>query len=400
MFESDKLRAQFPFFSNTQCVYLDNGATTQKPQCVIDAISDFYINHNVNVHRGVSRFASNTTKSYEQVREKLAQYCHVKAEQIIWTKGATEAINLIASSIDKHIDENDIIVVSALEHHANLIPWQELCKRTGAKLNILPVDKNGELNLAASLKIIKQTKPKLVACTHASNTLGSILPIEKIIACAQSVNALTLIDGAQAMQHLKPNIAELNCDFYVLSAHKMFGPTGVGALIAKPHSKALLDVYQTGGEMIEQVSFTHASYRQGNARFEAGTPNIAGIIGFGAAIDFLNSDVMEEQRHYEADLYQYLLSQMRQIDGIKCYGDIENNIGTLSFNYKQEHHLDIATLLDQSDIVVRAGHHCTQPLMNLLAVAGTVRVSLNCYNSYNDIDRFIDALKSAICLLD
>lgn len=210
MFESDKLRAQFPFFSNTQCVYLDNGATTQKPQCVIDALSDFYINHNVNVHRGVSRFASNTTKSYEQVREKLAQYCHVKAEQIIWTKGATEAINLIASSIDKHIDENDIIVVSALEHHANLIPWQELCKRTGAKLNILPVDKNGELNLAASLKIIKQTKPKLVACTHASNTLGSILPIEKIIACAQSVNALTLIDGAQAMQHLKPNIAELD----------------------------------------------------------------------------------------------------------------------------------------------------------------------------------------------
>lgn len=400
MLDNHEIRSQFPFFSHSDFIYLDNGATTQKPQCVIDALCHFYNFNNANVHRGVSQLASNTTQMYEQARSKLAAHCAVKPDQIVWTKGATEAINLVASSIDKHIEPNDIIVVSALEHHANLVPWQELCKRTRAELRVLPINQQGVLNITASLNMISSLKPKLVAVTHASNALGNILPIEQLIDAAKNVNAITLVDGAQAMQHLKPNLDTLNSDFYVLSAHKMFGPTGVGALIAKPHSLALLDTYQTGGEMIEQVSFSSSQYRQGNARFEAGTPNIAGVIGFGAALDFLNSEEMHTQRGYEQSLYQYTIKQLKKIDGVTLYGDLENNIGTVSFNYKDEHHLDVATLLDQSGIVVRSGNHCTQPLMNLLGVAGTIRVSLSCYNSYEDIDKFIFALKQAIELLD
>ncbi|ATC98757.1 aminotransferase class V-fold PLP-dependent enzyme [Pseudoalteromonas spongiae] len=400
MLDNQKIRSHFPFFKHTELVYLDNGATTQKPQNVIDAITDFYTYHNANVHRGVSEFASNTTALYEQARTKLAHYCQVKAEQIVWTKGATEAINLVASSIDAHIEKDDVIIISALEHHANIVPWQTLCKRTGAKLHILPVDANGVLNLDVSLAMINTLKPKLMAISHASNTLGNILPIQDLLDAAHAINAITLVDGAQAMQHLRPNISALSCDFYVLSAHKMFGPTGVGALIAKPHSLSLLSTYQTGGEMIERVSFNETSFRHGNARFEAGTPNIAGVIGFAAALDFMGSSEMATQLAVEKALYQYTLNALKQIDGIKIYGDLNNNIGTISFNYKDEHNLDVATLLDQAGIIVRSGNHCTQPLINLLGVAGTIRVSLSCYNSFDDIDRFIVALKQAIELLD
>lgn len=239
-----------------------------------------------------------------------------------------------------------------------------------------------------------------MAISHASNTLGNILPIQDLLDAAHAINAITLVDGAQAMQHLRPNISALSCDFYVLSAHKMFGPTGVGALIAKPHSLSLLSTYQTGGEMIERVSFNETSFRHGNARFEAGTPNIAGVIGFAAALDFMGSSEMATQLAVEKALYQYTLNALKQIDGIKIYGDLNNNIGTISFNYKDEHNLDVATLLDQAGIIVRSGNHCTQPLINLLGVAGTIRVSLSCYNSFDDIDRFIVALKQAIELLD
>lgn len=398
------LRADFPLlntqFEHAPLVYLDSGATSQKPSCVIEAISRYYSEQNANVHRGIHTLSEQATTAYEATRTQLAKYLSVSASEIVWTKGATEAINLIAYGLRDTIDSSDTIVISALEHHANIVPWQQLCQKTGAKLIVLPINELGILEIDNAYQIIEQAQPTVLALSHASNALGNIQPIESLIQFSKQFNTITVIDGAQGFLHLQPNLKELDCDFYVLSAHKALGPTGLGALYGKYEALCALPVYQTGGEMIDSVSFEHTTFAAPPAKFEAGTPNISAVIAFKSALEYLESLNHTHIRAYEFELFNYLVKSLRAIDGIKIYGDLINNIGTVSFNYKNEHPYDIAHLLDQNGIAVRSGHHCTQPLMAHLNVSGTVRVSLAFYNNHQDIDLFISALKTAISLLD
>ncbi len=396
MSKVESLRKDFPFFNTSDVVYLDSGATSQKPQCVIDAIAHFYATQNANVHRGIHQLSQNATSDYESARKCVAQYINAAENEIVWTKGTTESINLVSYGLTPHLSLNDSILISEVEHHANIVPWQQLAKRTGAKLAFIKVDSNGILDAKCIKEAIKQHKPKLLALSHASNVLGSINPIQDAIAYAKQHNCLTLIDGAQAFLHLAPNMKQLDCDFYVFSAHKALGPTGVGVLYGKYQRLQELDVFQSGGEMIEYVTLTHSTFRDAPGKFETGTPNIAGIIAFTAALNYIKAISNKELREYETRLFKYLIKQLQAIDGITLYGDLEHNIGTMSFNYKNEHCFDIASLLDTYNIAVRSGHHCAQPLMSALSVPGTVRVSLSFYNNTQDIDQFIFALKHAI----
>ena len=398
------LRADFPLlktqFEQTPLVYLDSGATSQKPSCVIDAINQYYREQNANVHRGIHTLSEQATSAYEATRSHLAQCLSVNPSEIVWTKGATEAINLIAHGLRETINSSDTIVISALEHHANIVPWQQLCQKTGATLVILPIDEQGVLETEIAYQIIEQSKPAVLAISHASNALGNIQPIESLIQFSKQFNTITVVDGAQGFLHLQPNLKDIDCDFYVLSAHKALGPTGLGALYGKYEALCALPVYQTGGEMIDTVTFEHTTFALPPAKFEAGTPNISAVIAFKKSLEYLDSYSHEHVRKYELDMFNYLVKSLLKIEGIKIYGDLNNNIGTVSFNYKEEHPYDIAHLLDQNGIAVRSGHHCTQPLMAHLKVSGTVRVRLAFYNNYQDIDLFICALKTAISLLD
>ncbi|MFP3424910.1 SufS family cysteine desulfurase [Pseudoalteromonas sp. SIMBA_162] len=403
-FDINKIRNDFPTLKQqinaNPLVYLDSAATTQKPQSVIDAINEFYTSQNANVHRGRHTLSERATSLYEQARDKTAKYFNVSSKEIVWTKGATEAINLVSNGLRSRFNQNDTIIISVLEHHANIVPWQVLSEQTGAKLLALPVNDDGTLNIKQCCDFIKQSKPSLFAITQASNMLGNITNLKPLITAAKKVNSLVLIDGAQGAMHLKPDLHNLKCDFYVCSSHKMLGPTGLGVLYGKYQELNSLDVYQTGGEMIDKVYLTHSTYRPAPAKFETGTPNISGVLGFSAALDYLNALQNEQLQKYEQKLFNYAAEKLVTIQGITIYSNLSDNIGTLSFNFKDEHPYDLATLLDGYGVAVRAGHHCTQPLMTHLGINGTLRASFCFYNTYEDVDIFINSLKECIALLD
>ncbi len=404
MFDIAKIRADFPLLNkkvNKQpLVYLDSAATSQKPQAVIDALARFYSHENANVHRGRHTLSENATRNYEQTRTLLADYFSVKSNEIVWTKGATESINLIANGLASELKAGDKIAISAIEHHANIVPWQQLAQRTGAELIILPIADNLVIDSEKCGEFIKLNQPKIVAVTHASNTLGNITDLAPIIAACKAINAISVVDGAQAAMHLRPNLREIDCDFYAFSAHKMLGPTGLGGLYGRYKLLNSLDVYQTGGEMIETVNLTQSTFRDAPGKFEAGTPNIAGVIAFAEAINYLTALDFCKMRQHEHTIFDYALKQLAAIEGIKIYSDQKNNIGTISFNYRDEHPFDLATLLDGFGVAVRSGHHCTQPIMSHLGIPGTVRASFALYNNKDDVDAFIGAVKSSIELLD
>ncbi|EAW25960.1 putative Cysteine sulfinate desulfinase (CSD) [Alteromonadales bacterium TW-7] len=403
-FDINKIRNDFPTLKQqinaNPLVYLDSAATTQKPQSVIDAINEFYTSQNANVHRGRHTLSERATSLYEQARDKTAKYFNVSSKEIVWTKGATEAINLVSNGLRSRFNQNDTIIISVLEHHANIVPWQVLSEQTGAKLLALPVNDDGTLNIKQCCDFIKQSKPSMFAITQASNMLGNITNLKPLITAAKEVNSLVLIDGAQGAMHLKPDLHNLNCDFYVCSSHKMLGPTGLGVLYGKYQELNSLDVYQTGGEMIDKVYLTHSTYRPAPAKFETGTPNISGVVGFSAALDYINALQNEQLQKYEQKLFNYAAEKLVTIKGITIYSNLSDNIGTLSFNFKDEHPYDLATLLDGYGVAVRAGHHCTQPLMTHLGINGTLRASFCFYNTYEDVDIFINSLKECIALLD
>ena len=399
----ERIREEFPILdqkiNGEDLIYLDNAASTQKPKAVINAIKDYYENDHSNVHRGVHTLSVRATEAYENARVKVTEFLNSpNNHQIIFTKGTTDSINLIATSITSLINENDEILITAMEHHSNIVPWQELCKRTGAVLKIIPINENGEI-LIDDYKDMVSAKTKLISVVHLSNTLGTINPIEDIIKIAKSHNVITVIDGAQAAGHLPIDVQKLDCDFYLFSGHKIFGPTGIGVLYGKEEILNRIDPYQYGGEMILKVTFEETTYNSLPHKFEAGTPNIAGAVGIGASIDFINSLDRDLCHEYEMSLHDYALNQLEQIDGIRIIGKSSHKSAIISFVIDGMHPHDIGTIINQKGIAVRPGHHCTMPLLDFYEIPGTVRASFSIYNNHSEIDKLIDAIKLAIKML-
>lgn len=392
------LKINFPIFKHhPELIYLDSAATTQKPQSVIDAEMQFYEKDYATVHRGIYRLSENATTMYENTRETIRHFIHAAhAHEIIFTKGTTESINLVAYSFGLcNMQENDEIILSAAEHHANIIPWQQVCEKTGAKLIIIPLLEKGELDFDAYLSALNE-KTKLVAITHVSNVLGIINPVKKIITAAHANNTPVLLDGAQAIAHVSVNVQDLDCDFYVFSAHKLYGPTGVGVLYGKEKYLEKMPPYQTGGNMIRSVTFEKTEFNVLPYKFEPGTPNIAGVIGLGAAIHYIRAQdkpyFFDDISLHEKKLLNYAIDKLFEINGLKIVGAAQNKIGVISFSLADIHPHDVATILDQFNIAVRAGHHCAMPLMHYLNVPALTRVSFGMYNELADIDAFIIAL--------
>ena len=399
----ENIREDFPILhqkiNGEELVYLDNAASTQKPKAVINAIKDYYENDHSNVHRGVHTLSVRATEAYENAREKVSQFVNSpNKNQIIFTKGTTESINLIAGSLTNLIEKNDEILITAMEHHSNIVPWQELCKRTGAILKIIPINDNGEILIDKYTEMVTN-KTKLVSVVHLSNTLGTINPIEEIIDTAKLNNAITVIDGAQSAGHLLVDVQELDCDFYLFSGHKVFGPTGIGVLYGKENILNQIDPYQFGGEMILKVTFDETTYNGLPHKFEAGTPNIAGAVGIGASIDFINSLDRELCHQYEMSLHDYALEKLEQFDDIRIIGRSSKKSAIISFVIDGIHPHDIGTIINQKGIAVRTGHHCTMPLMDFYGIPGTVRASFSIYNNHAEVDKLIDAIKLAIKML-
>ena len=399
---SKALRQYFPFFSSPssqRLVYLDSAATSQKLQSVIDITQQYYQERSVNVHRSTHELAASVTEQFERSRKTIQHFIGAKShKEIVWTKGATESINLVASSLAKsYFKKGDNILVSALEHHANIVPWQQIAQANNLQLQVMPVDNNGVLKLTESLQLIT-SNTAMVALGHVSNALGNINPIKAIINKAKELGALTLIDGTQAVSHLAVNVQQLDCDFYVFSGHKMFGPTGIGVLYGKYDLLEQLPPYQLGGEMIKHVSFTQTTFQPPPLKFEAGTPNIVGVLGIAVASEFIQQHrtTLLELEH---NLYQQLLDTLSAIPQVKLWGDRVNSICVLSFTLKGVNHYDLAVLLEKRNIAVRVGNHCAMPLMNELGVDGTIRVSLAPYNNNADIQAFGSALVECIGIL-
>ncbi len=394
----------FPIFSQLingkPLIYLDSAATAQKPLTVIDALTEYYQCYNANVHRGVYALSSRATEAYEKTREMIKNFIHAEdAKQIIFTKGATESINLVAESFGQlMIKEGDEIIVSEMEHHANIIPWQMLCKKSGAKLKIIPVQDDGTLNIESFVQLLN-SKTKLVALTHVSHVLGTINPIKEMIQIAHTKEIAVLIDGAQAIAHLPVNVQDLDCDFYIFSGHKLYGPTGVGILYGKAKWLEKMPPYQTGGQMIKHVSFNYTEFADSPHKFEAGTPPIAQAIGLGKAIEYINHIGFAAIRAHENQLTGYLYERLQSLPNIRVLGSAKSRIGLFSFVMNNIHAHDIATILDTEGIAVRAGHHCAMPLMERFNVPASVRISLGLYNDNADIDHLIEALKKSILLL-
>ncbi|MFD2529758.1 aminotransferase class V-fold PLP-dependent enzyme [Polaribacter marinaquae] len=403
MINVDKIREDFPILKRTvhgkPLVYFDNAATSQTPQVVIDTIVDYYSNYNANIHRGVHTLSQEATDKYEEARVKIQQHFNAKnTYEIILTSGTTHSINMIASGFSALLEKDDEIIVSALEHHSNIVPWQMLCEKTGAILKVIPMLEDGSLDIEAYHTIVNQ-KTKLVFCNHVSNALGTVNPIEEIIAKAHQFNAAVLIDGAQATPHIKPDVQALDVDFYVASAHKLCGPTGVGMLYGKEEWLEKLPPYQGGGEMIATVSFEKTTYAGLPHKFEAGTPNICGGIAFGTAIDYMNSVGFKNIANYEDELLKYGTEQLLKIEGLKIYGNTSNKTAVISFNVKEIHPYDIGAILDKLGIAVRTGHHCAQPIMDFYKIPGTVRASFSFYNTKEEIDVFVNGVKRAVRML-
>ncbi|KGO89117.1 aminotransferase class V-fold PLP-dependent enzyme [Flavobacterium suncheonense] len=403
MFDVQKVRAQFPILSQTvngkPLVYFDNGATTQKPEVVIDAIAQYYTEFNANIHRGVHTLSQLATDAYEQARNTIQNHLNAKYNhEIIFTSGTTAGINLVANGFAKFVKEGDEVMVSALEHHSNIVPWQFLCEKTGAKLVVIPMNEQGELRMDKFEKLLS-SKTKIVAVNHISNALGTINPIKQIIDKAHKVGAAVLIDGAQATPHLRPDVQELDCDFYVFSGHKVCGPTGVGILYGKENWLNALPPYQGGGEMIKEVTFEKTTYAELPHKFEAGTPNIEAGIVLGTAIDYLNGIGFDNIAKYEQELLDYATRKLLEIDGLKIYGTSENKASVISFNIEGIHPYDIGTIIDKLGVAVRTGHHCAQPIMQYFDIPGTIRASFAFYNTREEIDIFVEAVKKAQMML-
>ena len=402
--DPNNIRADFPILERKvnghPLVYLDNGASSQKPKAVIDAISEYYTNDHSNIHRGVHTLSGNATEQYELVREKVRNLVNAAhAHEIIFTRGTTESINLLAYSIGKGlIEEDDEIIVTELEHHSNIVPWQLLCEERGAKLKVVPVDDNGNPDLG-SYNTLLTNKTKVVSVAHVSNTLGTVLPLKEIINSAHEKGALVVIDGAQAVPHMRVDLQDLDCDFYCFSSHKMFGPTGMGVLYGKQHLLDELPPYHGGGNMISSVTFEKTEYNDLPHKFEAGTPNISGGIGLGAAIDYIEGVGYENIEVYEHNLLTYAIQELKKIKGLRLIGEPKEQAGVISFLLGAHHPLDVGTILDQLGIAVRTGHHCTQPLMDRFGITGTVRASFSFYNTKEEVDKLVAGILKAESLL-
>ncbi|GAB4513628.1 MAG: cysteine desulfurase [Allomuricauda sp.] len=393
------IRKDFPILhrkvNGQPLVYLDNAATSQTPQQVIDVIVDYYQGYNANIHRGVHTLSQEATDAYEAARQKIQKHFNIaKAHEVIYTSGTTDAINLVANGFTAFLQKGDEVLVSAMEHHSNIVPWQMLCERTGAILKVIPMNTNGELVMEEYHKLLSE-KTKLVFCNHVSNALGTINPIKEIIDAAHKAGAAVLIDGAQAAPHIKADMQALDVDFYTVSAHKMCGPTGVGMLYGKEEWLKKLPPYQGGGEMIAEVTFEKTTYADLPHKFEAGTPNICGGIAFGAALDYMNHIGFEAIAQYEHELLQYATEQLLTIEGLKIYGTATNKTSVISFNIKGIHPYDIGTIVDKLGIAVRTGHHCAQPIMDFYKIPGTVRASFSFYNTKEEVDRLVEGVKRA-----
>ena len=402
MFPIKKLRADFPILqrlvNGKPLIYFDNAATSQTPKIVIDSIVDYYSNYNANIHRGVHTLSQEATDKYEQARETLKTHFNAKyAYEMIFTSGTTHSINIVASGFSDLLKKGDEVVVSALEHHSNIVPWQMLCDKTGAKLNVIPMNEDGAL-IMSSYDELLSNNTKLVFCNHISNALGTINPIEEIIEKAHQVGAAVLIDGAQSTPHMKVDFQKLNVDFYVTSAHKICGPTGVGLLYGRKEWLEKLPPYQGGGEMIETVTFKKTTYAGLPHKFEAGTPNICGGIAFGVAINYMNSIGFDAINKYEQELLEYGTQELLKINELKIYGTSKKT-SVISFNVGAIHPYDIGSILDKLGIAVRTGHHCAQPIMDFYKIPGTIRASFAFYNTKEEIDVFVKGLKRAILML-
>ena len=399
-FDVETIRKDFPILhrevNGMPLVYLDNGASAQKPQAVIDVIRQYYTYEHTNIHRGVHFLSQEATQRYEEAREKVQRYMNAAhSHEIIWTKGTTDGINLIAASFGRsQIHAGDEVVITEMEHHSNIVPWQMICEERGATLKVAPINDAGELELDA-FKALLNDKVKLVATCHVSNSLGTINPVEEIISAAHAYNIPVLLDGAQAAPHMPIDVQALDVDFYVWSGHKVFGPTGVGVLYGKSEWLEKIPPYQGGGDMIKEVSFEGTTYNDLPHKFEAGTPNIAGGIGMGAAIDYLQGLDLEGLHQHEEDLLAYATERLLSIEGLKIYGTAKEKTGVISFLIDGCHHYDLGILVDRKGVAVRTGHHCTQPLMKRFGITGTIRASLAFYNSREDVDHLVDALNYA-----
>ena len=400
IFDVHAIRADFPILSTTvngkPLVYFDNGATSQKPKLVIDSIVNYYSNTNSNIHRGVHHLSQLATDAYEVARSKVSHFINAKSSsEIVFTKGTTEAINLVAQTWGRnYLKPGDEIVVTAMEHHANIVPWQMVCEQTGAVLRVIPMDLNGELILEEAEKIIG-LRTRMLSMMHVSNALGTINPVEKVMEMARKVGALILLDGAQAVPHFKVDVQALDCDFYVFSSHKMFGPSGVGILYGKERILAEIPPYQGGGDMIKTVTFEKTTYNEAPFKFEAGTPNIEGGIALGAAVDYINAMNHAEVLNYENSLLHYGTQALMNIDGVRIIGQAAQKVPVISFSIDGLHPYDVGFILDKQGIAVRTGHHCAQPVMDFFKVPGTIRASFAFYNTIEEIDSMIAAIHLA-----
>ncbi|MDF2276943.1 cysteine desulfurase [Aeromonas caviae] len=395
--QHDRLRGQFPALAQEvnghPLVYLDNAATTQKPQAVLDAINHYYRADNANVHRAAHALSGRATRAFEDARETVARFINApRSHEVIWTRGTTEAINLVAQSWGmSELRAGDEIVLSTLEHHANIVPWQLVAQRTGAVIRVIPLDERGDLDIAAYHAMLGP-RTRLVSVAHVSNALGTVNPVKEMVAAAKAVGALSLIDGAQAVAHLVVDVQAIGCDFYAFSGHKLYGPTGIGVLWGRTELLERMPPWQAGGEMIDRVSFSGTTFNTPPFKFEAGTPHIAGAIGLAAAIGFVMEQDKDSLASHEAALTDYLVAGLQQVPGLRLVGEPGQRAGAVSFLLEDIHPQDAATLLDMQGIALRVGHHCAMPLMESLGVGGTMRASLACYNNRDDVDALLAAL--------
>ena len=400
-FPLTEIRDDFPILksriNNHQLVYFDNAATTQKPQSVIDGISNYYKSYNANIHRGIHSLAEKATEEFEETRSLVKEFINASSEnEIIFTRGTTEGINLISSSLSKfYFNEGDEIIISEMEHHSNIVPWQMIADENKLNLKVINVSENGEIDMDHFNSLISE-KTKLVSIVYISNTLGTINPVKKIVEKCKENNILSVVDGAQSSAHKKIDVTDLNCDFYVFSAHKMYGPTGVGVVYGKEEILEKMPPYMGGGEMIKDVSFSNTSYNNLPYKFEAGTPNIGDVIGFKEAINYIKNIGIDDIETYEISLKKYTEDALKKIDGIKVVGTAKDKVGIFSFTTEKVHYYDLGLLLDAKGIALRTGHHCTQPLMDKYSLDGTARLSLAIYNSTEEVDYFVESLSNLI----
>lgn len=403
-FDVARVRQEFPILgrkvNGQPLVYFDNAATVQKPQSVIDALVHYYSHYNANIHRGVHSLAQEATQAYEDARKTIQQHINAEhAHEIIFTMGTTDAINLVMQSWGRsELQKGDTVLISALEHHSNMVPWHLLKQEKGIHIEVIPIHEDGSLNMDAYTELL-QNGVKLVCVNHVSNALGSINPIKKMVQLAHEAGAKTMIDGAQALPHAKVDVRDLNADFYAFSGHKVYGPTGIGILYGKEALLNQMPPWRGGGEMIASVTYQSSTYNTLPHKFEAGTPNIAGGIVLGSAIDFVNSLGLENIERHEAQLLNYLVEKTAHIDGLKVYGTAKEKAGVFSFLVDGTHPYDVGTLLDQMGVAVRTGHHCAEPLMNHFGIPGTIRASFACYNTFEEVDVFVNSLERALKML-